>query len=382
MRSRVRLAITTAAVAVVAVLFIATPGAVATQSQPVLAGAQNTENFETLIVNTTKVSLNDCLAVNANADSGLVACGSNGVQGLGSGSLGYGVYGRGFYGVRGSGAEAGVEGFGPQGVVGTAVGNAGGTGVVGYSSTGDGVLGQNTGSTGVGVHGLTAGLGSAVFGEATSNGVGVVGKSTNGIGVTAQSDATQGTALKATALHGSGAKAVWGVSDSGYGGYFSAPTLPGIGVFANGGAYAVYGTTQTGTGLYGVNTGPTGIGVNGKTYGSGSGVYGEAVNNGVAVFGKTTTGTALRGDSPNGIALQVNGKAKFSRSGITTVPAGTAALVVSLSGTSSNSIVTATAQQNTSVFVKAVVPAAGSFTIYLTGNAPASGLKVAYFVLN
>ena len=41
-----------------------------------------------------------------------------------------------------------------------------------------------------------------------------------------------------------------------------------------------------------------------------------------------------------------------------------------------------TAQQNASVFVKAVVPASGSFTIRLTGNAPTGGLKVAYFVLN
>ena len=43
----------------------------------------------------------------------------------------------------------------------------------------------------------------------------------------------------------------------------------------------------------------------------------------------------------------------------------------------------AIAQQSANVFVKATVPAAGSFTIYLTGNAPApNGLKVAYFVLN
>ena len=45
-------------------------------------------------------------------------------------------------------------------------------------------------------------------------------------------------------------------------------------------------------------------------------------------------------------------------------------------------MVLATAQQNGSVFIKAAVPAGGSFTIFLNGNAPASGLKVAYFVLN
>jgi hypothetical protein len=45
-------------------------------------------------------------------------------------------------------------------------------------------------------------------------------------------------------------------------------------------------------------------------------------------------------------------------------------------------MILATAQQKVPVYVKAAVPASGSFTIYLTGNAPSGGLKVAYFVLN
>src|SRR5262249_61667935 len=92
MQSRISLAITAAALAAVAGLLIATPGAVAVQSQPVLAGAQNTEDFETLIVNTGEVSLNDCLAVNSAHDAGLVACGRYGLAGLGT-SSGIGVYG-------------------------------------------------------------------------------------------------------------------------------------------------------------------------------------------------------------------------------------------------------------------------------------------------
>jgi hypothetical protein len=78
----------------------------------------------------------------------------------------------------------------------------------------------------------------------------------------------------------------------------------------------------------------------------------------------------------------VNGRAKFTRSGVAVFAAGTASKVVTLSGVTGNSMVLATAQQNTSVSVKAAVPAAGAFTLYLTGNAPAGGLKVAYFVLN
>jgi hypothetical protein len=45
-------------------------------------------------------------------------------------------------------------------------------------------------------------------------------------------------------------------------------------------------------------------------------------------------------------------------------------------------MILAIAQQNANVIVNATVPAAGSLTTYLTGNAPANGLKVVYFVLN
>ena len=78
----------------------------------------------------------------------------------------------------------------------------------------------------------------------------------------------------------------------------------------------------------------------------------------------------------------MNGKAKFSRSGIVTVSAGSASTTVSLAGVSASSMVVVTAQENAAAYVKAAVPAAGSFTIYLTGNAAAGGLSVAYFVLN
>lgn len=65
-----------------------------------------------------------------------------------------------------------------------------------------------------------------------------------------------------------------------------------------------------------------------------------------------------------------------------TIPAGSASSSVTPDGVTGNSMVIATAQQNGNVSVKAAVAAAGSLTIYLTGNAPGSGLKVAYFVLN
>jgi hypothetical protein len=319
MGRRIRVAITVVAVAAGTALFIGTPGAVAIQSQPVLAGAQNTANFETLIVNENRVSLPTCLALNPYLDSGLVACGYYGVQGLGSGANGAGVFGK------------------------------------------------NTGLTGIGVHGVTGGTGSGVFGEATANGVGVVAKSTNGTGVVA------------TALNGSGVRATGGS----YGVYGTTTTGTGVyGTTSTG--TGVYGSTGTGTGVVGVNFGATGIGVNGKTFGSGSAVYGESINNGVAVFGKSTNGTALRGDSPNGTALQVNGKAKFSRSGVLTLAASASSITKTGVPLTAASYVLATLQTNTlGLFIQGAVPnpAGSSITIYFSKAAPI-GTRVAWFVVN
>ena len=268
MRSRIRFAITVAALAAASALFIATPGAIATQGQPILAGSQNTETAQTVLANTKWVSLNDCAAVNSTSASGLVACGIRGVDGFGTGA---GVRGEGNTGVVGSGSDAGVRGSSPiHGVEGN--GFTSGKGVFGQSSIGTGVFGETTGDFGIGVQGLTHGVGSAVFGEATGNGVGV--------------------------------------------------------------------------------------------------------------FGKSDTSIALQGTSAEGTALRVNGKAKFSSSKTVTISGGTTSKTVTMSGVTASSMVLATAQQNAGVYVKAAVPAAGSFTIYLTGNAPAGGLKVAYFVLN
>ena len=138
-----------------------------------------------------------------------------------------------------------------------------------------------------------------------------------------------------------------------------------------------------GTGVFGFNSGTTGIGVHGVTDGVGSAVYGHARGSGVGINGETAAGIAVRATAAGtGTALQVLGKATFSRSGRVTIPAGTSAKTISMARVTTASMVFATAQQNANVFVKAVIPAGGSFTIRLTGNAPAGGLKVAYFVLN
>jgi hypothetical protein len=147
--------------------------------------------------------------------------------------------------------------------------------------------------------------------------------------------------------------------------------------------YGVEGQTVKGTGVYGHNTGSTGIGVWGKTGGVGSAVYGEATANGAGVFGDTVNGTGVQARSTNGVALNVLGKAKFSRSGLAFVPSGTNHVTVNMSGATTGSMILATVQQRGGFFVKNVVPASGSFTIYIN-KAPASPKTciIAYFVLN
>ncbi|HEX9377451.1 MAG TPA: hypothetical protein VGB19_14595 [Actinomycetota bacterium] len=147
--------------------------------------------------------------------------------------------------------------------------------------------------------------------------------------------------------------------------------------------YGVEGRTVKGTGVYGHNTGSTGIGVWGQTGGVGSGVFGEATTNGVGVFGDSASGTGVQARSATGPALNVIGKARFSRSGLAFLPSGSNHVTVNMSGATTGSMILATVQQQGAFFVKNVVPATGSFTIYLN-KAPASGYTVivAYFVLN
>ena len=138
-----------------------------------------------------------------------------------------------------------------------------------------------------------------------------------------------------------------------------------------------------GTGVKGVTTGTTGIGVWGQTPGTGSAVYGEATGTGVGVFGDTTNGTGVIARSTNGTALNVNGKAHFSRSGKRTIPAGASSAVVTLAGVTATSMVQATLQKHAAGFtVESAVPAAGSFRIWLNKPAPTGGLPVAWIVLD
>jgi hypothetical protein len=152
----------------------------------------------------------------------------------------------------------------------------------------------------------------------------------------------------------------------------------GIGIVANGG---VDGLVATGTeNAVEAQGGTFGVFATGTDYG----VYASAPNHGV--YGQATAsggvGVQAVATTNGATALSVQGKAKFSRSGIVTIAAGTASKAVTLTGVTTSSMILATAQTNAAVYVKSATPASGSFTIRLTGNAPSSGVKVAYFVLN
>lgn len=123
------------------------------------------------------------------------------------------------------------------------------------------------------------------------------------------------------------------------------------------------------TGVFGTG----GTGVEGFGY---VGVFGHANGNAGSI------GVWAYAGAPTSVALWVEGKAHFTRSGRTLIPAGKSYLKVTLSGTTTSSKVFAVlATSASSRYVRAVVPASGSFTIYLNTTL-ASKAYVSWFVLD
>jgi hypothetical protein len=116
----------------------------------------------------------------------------------------------------------------------------------------------------------------------------------------------------------------------------------------------------------------------------GSGVEGYG-GYGVAGYAHASSGcVGVFAHAPNNstLALNAQGKVHFSRSGRKTMSKGKASLKVTLSGVTSKSMVFAVlATSESGRYVRAVVPASGSFTVYLN-TALASSAVVAWFVLD
>jgi hypothetical protein len=146
--------------------------------------------------------------------------------------------------------------------------------------------------------------------------------------VEGQSSAGDGTGVKGIATNGGYAKGVYGVSGSGFGGYFSAASAAGWGLYAEGGKYGVNATALTDTGIAVLGTQPSvagdgpgvegvskgtvesgGVGVEGIAdlsigvdgRGGDTGVEGDSTS-GAGVWGFSDSGSGVNGSSVSGYA--------------------------------------------------------------------------------
>ena len=116
------------------------------------------------------------------------------------------------------------------------------------------------------------------------------------------------------------------------------------------------------------------------TYGSGTiGMMGDGLFGVVGRGDAGGTGVQAQAfDADNDVALRVLGKVQFSRAGRHTIGAGKSSIKITRAGVTSSSRIFAVLHSNRAGrYVRAVVPAAGKFTIYLN-----SATYVAWFVIN
>lgn len=288
-----------------------------------------------------------------------------------------------------------------DGIAGASAGNR--TGVVGWSSD------QTEGVAAVAPAGPAK---TGVYGEATqdADSRGVFGKSSSGQGVRGES--TNGIGVVGDGGEGSGGIGVQGHANLGVlgVGFVGAPVpaIPtGSGVQGHGGV-GVYGSTQSGTGVFGksgsvdVPFGNTTVRAVTGVYGfcghdaNATGVAGETTvgvgTNGIAtsgqgVRGEATSGIGVKAVATTGVALDVAGPAVFSRSGRVSLPAGAKFVDVTVpGGLAGKPNVLATLQlRRGNVHVLAArpnYPSAGKVRIYVSDVASTTaGTPIAWFVL-
>jgi len=157
------------------------------------------------------------------------------------------------------------------------------------------------------------------------------------------------------------------------------PNLPP----ANGAYTGIYGYAPTAPADNQVGVGVVGESEDWGVLGIGSvGVYGVGTYGVVGQSLSTAAGVTALALSSTDRALEVVGKVKFSRSGRSNVSAGASSRLITLAGVTSSSKVFALLHSNRSGrYVRAVVPAAGKFRIYLNASV-SSTTSVAWFVLD
>ncbi len=215
-----------------------------------------------------------------------------------------------------------------------------------------------------------------------------------------------GAASTALAGHATGAADLSGVAGAGLEGTsalgagvfawsINAPTLvPNASVLSHTG---VYGFSPAGNGIDTFGAGVWGDSEDAGVYGSGT--FGVIGNGSIGMIGEVNgsdNGIGVVGDgsgSAGGIgvlafadagstALHAEGKVHFSRSGRVAMSAGHSSKAVTLAGgTGGSKVFAVLATTEPGRFVRAVVPAAGKFTIYLNTTL-ATAAVVSWFVLD
>jgi hypothetical protein len=193
----------------------------------------------------------------------------------------------------------------------------------------------------------------ALFGNATGDGAGIKGTSVVGIGVLGTSADTSDPASN---TRNAGVVGVAGSMDS---------------VTSNLSLTGVYGYTDPSTVEGLIGAGVWGDSPDIGTAGTGGvGVFGYGLDGVVGVAATAASvGVLATADDAAARSLRVEGRAEFTRSGRATVKAGNAKKTVSLARCTASTLVLAVLAANRSGrYVRAVVPASGSFTLYLNNS--------------
>lgn len=259
-------------------------------------------------------------------------------------------------------------------------------GVFGASSFGEGVYalsgsgsGTNPGGAKNGVHGVTdSATDSAVWGENVGNGYGV---------------------SCVTTTTGDSAPAACQANNNGSGPAVRAVSALGTGVYGQSGATASNADPPSLHGVHGVTDASGYRGVLGENLSGGIAVQGNSItgSNAVGVLGLGATGVyglATSGGTGvvasvsfdgTGYALNCVGPAQFQLSGLATIRAGKQQVAVTGVSLRATSLVLATPQNNSGLYVVAAIPnvASSKITIVLNAVVPASQVaKVAWFIVN
>ena len=262
-------------------------------------------------------------------------------------------------------------------------GSFAGAGTTAITSSTTGAAIQGGTADGVGLWGFSSDTAVADF-SLPSHRTGIIGVGGDPSGMSTNTDETGVYGWSDDVEGSSGTTGVWGDSFNGTGvlatGYW--------GLYALGQVSVTGDADSTGTGVYGFSGDSSapdprpGVGVQGAAGTNATGVYGYSGSD-LAQAPVPTAGVGvLAAAGTSQVALRVAGKAQFSRSGRTYVSTNAYSRKITMAGVTTSSYIIATLQtRRTGVYVHAVVPASGYFTIYLN-KAVTATTYVGYLVIN